>query len=141
MAPVPTPYLNNYLESLQYLPLDLLRNSNLLLDLDAKAMIVMQRIDAKTELLMIQTITDSVDDALLEEVRILFKLINRYAADKLELAKQSFELVNKYIRRLDNNINQFRFDIQKTFTERNEPVPQELLREGVPANKFNKKSL
>lgn len=132
--------LNNYLDSLQYLSFDLQRNSNLLRELDEKAMILMQRIDAKTEKLMIQILTDSVvDEALVEDIRRNFKLVNKYVEYKLELAKQSYELTNKYIRRLDNNIEKFRFDIQKTFTERNVPITPELLLEGVPANDFNEK--
>lgn len=123
-----TPYLNNYMESLEYLPSDLQRNFNLMLELDSRAQLLLKDIDEKSSKLMSSIACDNDDDVdndnnsttnkhenELNLIKKSFNLVNEYSDDKVQLANQSYELVDKYIRKLDVNLLKFEKEIEEKY--------------------------
>lgn len=94
-------------------------------DLDTRAQNLMQQIDEKANDFMETLIKDR--DSIPEEVRKeklksiqdSFNLAKEYGDDKVQLAIQTYELVDKHIRRLDSDLARFEGEIQdKTLSAR-----------------------
>ncbi|KAG4072712.1 hypothetical protein HA402_001824 [Bradysia odoriphaga] len=118
-------YLEHYLDGLENLPTELQRNFKLMRDLDTRAQNLMQSIDEKANDFMETLIKDR--DSIPEEVRKeklksiqdSFNLAKEYGDDKVQLAIQTYELVDKHIRRLDSDLARFEGEIQdKTLSAR-----------------------
>lgn len=110
---------------LEHLPTDLQRNFKLMRDLDSRAQTLMQTIDEKaTEFMGIlikdkDQITEDVRKEKLKTIQDSFNLAKEYGDDKVQLAIQTYELVDKHIRRLDSDLARFEGEIQdKTITSR-----------------------
>lgn len=110
---------------LEHLPTDLQRNFKLMRDLDSRAQTLMQTIDEKaTEFMGIlikdkDLITEDVRKEKLKTIQDSFNLAKEYGDDKVQLAIQTYELVDKHIRRLDSDLARFEGEIQdKTITSR-----------------------
>jgi Inhibitor of growth proteins N-terminal histone-binding len=110
---------------LESLPNELKRNFTLMRDLDARAQTLMQQIDDKASDLMKNTI--SVKDSIpedekklrMKQIQELFTKAKEYGDDKVQLAIQTYEMVDKHIRRLDSDLARFEGEIQdKTITSR-----------------------
>lgn len=114
-----TPYLENYMDNLEYLPTDLQRNFNLMLELDCRAQTLLKEIDEKCDKLMSEISSDSLPNSDREKQILLiqssFNLANEYGEDKVQLANQSYELVDKYIRKLDINLSRFKNEIEEKY--------------------------
>lgn len=113
------------LSGLENLPTELQRNFKLMRDLDTRAQNLMQSIDEKANDFMETLIKDR--DSIPEEVRKdklkgiqdSFNLAKEYGDDKVQLAIQTYELVDKHIRRLDSDLARFEGEIQdKTLSAR-----------------------
>lgn len=94
-------------------------------ELDGRAQNVMQNIDDKSMDLMKRTInpketvTDDEKKLRLKEIQELYTKAKEYGDDKVQLAIQTYELVDKHIRRLDSDLARFEGEIQdKTVTSR-----------------------
>lgn len=94
-------------------------------DLDARAQTLMQQIDDKASDLMKNTI--SVKDGIpedekkvrMKQIQELFTKAKEFGDDKVQLAIQTYEMVDKHIRRLDSDLARFEGEIQdKTITSR-----------------------
>lgn len=125
-------YLDNYLKSLEYLPTDLQRNFNLMRVLDVKTQELLKRIGQSSDNLINNMLDD--DDVITSdniraaknELQKQYNLANDYSEHKVLLATQSYELVDKSIRRLDVNITKLKQAMEKIFESRNELVTGEL---------------
>ncbi|XP_031621200.1 inhibitor of growth protein 4 isoform X2 [Contarinia nasturtii] len=116
-------YLEHYLDGLEHLPNELQRNFTLMRELDSRAQTLMKSIDEKADEFMKTLVKDK--DSIPEEARKeklkaiqdMFNKAKEYGDDKVQLAIQTYELVDKHIRRLDSDLARFEGEIQdKTLT-------------------------
>lgn len=113
------------LPGLENLPTELQRNFKLMRDLDSRAQNLMQLIDEKANDFMEtlvkdrESIPEDVRKEKLKAIQDSFNLAKEYGDDKVQLAIQTYELVDKHIRRLDSDLARFEGEIQdKTVTAR-----------------------
>jgi len=118
-------YLEHYLDGLENLPTELQRNFKLMRDLDTRAQNLMQSIDEKANDFMDtlvkdrESIPEEVRKDKLKAIQDSFNLAKEYGDDKVQLAIQTYELVDKHIRRLDSDLARFEGEIQdKTLSAR-----------------------
>ncbi|XP_030750189.1 inhibitor of growth protein 5 isoform X1 [Sitophilus oryzae] len=119
-------YLEHYLDSLENLPNELQRNFTLMSDLDKRAQGLMKNIDALADeyLRNIKTITSDQKKEQLDKIQNMFNKAKELGDDKVQLAIQTYELVDKHIRRLDNDLARFESEIQdKALNSRNQEEP------------------
>ncbi|XP_054721668.1 inhibitor of growth protein 4-like [Uloborus diversus] len=107
-------YLAHYLDSIETLPAELRRNFTLMQDLDQRAQDEMQKIDSLTVNFLENINSLSGSDKAEEMVKIkkLFRKAMDYGDDKVELAMQTYEMVDKHIRRLDADLARFEADLK-----------------------------
>ncbi|XP_037806195.1 inhibitor of growth protein 5 isoform X1 [Lucilia sericata] len=117
-------YLENYLDvlsniGLESLPTELERNFKLMRKLDDRAQTAMKSIDSHAKEFMRKladnsvTMTDEERRERLTDIQQLFGKAKEYSDDKVQLAIQTYELVDKQIRRLDNDLARFEGEIQE----------------------------
>uniref|UniRef100_A0A182IVQ1 Inhibitor of growth protein n=1 Tax=Anopheles atroparvus TaxID=41427 RepID=A0A182IVQ1_ANOAO len=118
-------YLEHYLDGLEHLPNELKRNFTLMRDLDSRAQVLMKSIDEKANEFMKSLVnskenfSDEVKKEKLQAIQDLFNKAKEYGDDKVQLAIQTYELVDKHIRRLDSDLARFEGEIQdKTLNAR-----------------------
>lgn len=90
-----------------------------------RAQNLMQQIDEKATDMMKSTVnakenmSDEDKKSRLKQIQELFTKAKEYGDDKVQLAIQTYELVDKHIRRLDSDLARFEGEIQdKTITSR-----------------------
>jgi len=111
-------YLEHYLDSLESLPIELQRNFSLMRDLDNRAQSIMKEIDSLAEdylKVISQSSTEKRKDQM-EKVQKHFNKAKEYGDDKVQLAIQTYELVDKHIRRLDSDLARFESEIKEKST-------------------------
>ncbi|KAH8403360.1 hypothetical protein KR222_011353 [Zaprionus bogoriensis] len=112
-------YLENYLDGLESLPTELERNFKLMRKLDDRAQTAMKSIDSHAKDFMRKLAADNGSMSeeerkeRLENIKALFGKAKEYSDDKVQLAIQTYELVDKQIRRLDNDLARFEGEIQE----------------------------
>ncbi|XP_075980417.1 inhibitor of growth protein 5 [Anticarsia gemmatalis] len=108
-------YLEHYLDSLQHLPIELQRNFKLMRDLDDRAHGLMRTIDLMADELLpsIPKMDDETKKEKVNTIQGLFNKAKEYGDDKVQLAIQTYELVDKHIRRLDSDLARFESEIQE----------------------------
>lgn len=108
-------YLEHYLDSLESLPTELQRNFNLMRDLDQKAQDLMEEIDEKAEgyLLTVRSLSPEKRTTLLAAIQKLFGKSREFGDDKVQLAMQTYEMVDKHIRKLDADLARFEADLKE----------------------------
>ncbi|KAL3283632.1 hypothetical protein HHI36_006771 [Cryptolaemus montrouzieri] len=119
-------YLEHYLDSLEHLPVELQRNFTLMRDLDSRAQALMKSIDTQADeyLKNQNSYTAEEKKERLDKIQGLFNKAKEYGDDKVQLAIQTYELVDKHIRRLDNDLARFESEIQdKAINSRNQEEP------------------
>lgn len=92
-------------------------------ELDTRAQTLMKTIDEKADDFMKtlvkdkESIPEEVRKEKLKAIQDLFNKAKEYGDDKVQLAIQTYELVDKHIRRLDSDLARFEGEIQdKTLT-------------------------
>jgi len=100
--------------SLESLPAELQRNFKLMRDLDGRAQGVLQEIDHLGEefLRSSSTATGDKKKELTAKITKFFNKAKEYGDDKVQLAIQTYELVDKHIRRLDSDLARFESEIK-----------------------------
>lgn len=92
-------------------------------DLDARAQVLMKDIDklADEYLRNIKKETSEKKKKQLQYIQSLFNKAKEYGDDKVQLAIQTYELVDKHIRRLDSDLARFETEMQdKAFNKAQE---------------------
>lgn len=99
---------------MEHLPIELQRNFTLMRDLDARAQGLMKDIDKRADdyLRNIKKETPEKKKEQLTYIQNLFNKAKEYGDDKVQLAIQTYELVDKHIRRLDSDLARFEAEIQ-----------------------------
>ncbi|XP_065222823.1 inhibitor of growth protein 5-like isoform X2 [Planococcus citri] len=141
-------YLEHYLDSLENLPVELQRNFKLMRELDSRAQEIMKQIDKTGDdyLNNIKIISTEKKKEHINEIQKLFTKAKEYADDKVQLAIQTYELVDKHIRRLDSDLARFEAEIQdkamssSTRTQEEPPNPQKRGRKKLPDKDVKKKT-
>lgn len=110
---------------MENLPHELQRNFTLMRDLDSRARNLMKQIDEKANVFMKNlvkdkdSVTDEERKEKTKEIQDMFNRAKEYGDDKVQLAIQTYELVDKHIRRLDSDLARFEGEIQdKTISAR-----------------------
>lgn len=103
-----------YIVGLEHLPIELQRNFTLMRDLDARAQGLMKDIDKLADDYLRNTKKESSEKRKeqLAHIQSLFNKAKEYGDDKVQLAIQTYELVDKHIRRLDSDLARFEAEIQ-----------------------------
>lgn len=116
---------------MEHLPNELQRNFTLMRELDSRAQTLMKSIDEKADEFMKtlvkdkESIPEEVRKEKLKEIQELFNKAKEYGDDKVQLAIQTYELVDKHIRRLDSDLARFEGEIQdKTLTAAKTAKPE-----------------
>ena len=105
---------------LESLPTELERNFKLMRKLDDRAQTAMKSIDSHAKEFM-RKLSEEGGNKMTEEerkerlidIQSLFGKAKEYSDDKVQLAIQTYELVDKQIRRLDNDLARFEGEIQE----------------------------
>ncbi|KAF6028381.1 ING4 [Bugula neritina] len=99
-------YLEQHLDSLEALPLELQRNFNLMCDLDKRSQDTMIEIDKQADsyLATVKNLSQSERQRRYTQISKLFERSSEYGDDKVTLAMQTYEMVDKHIRKLDNDL-------------------------------------
>lgn len=113
-------YLENYLDGLEHLPAELRRNFNLMRELDNRVQTLMKTIDKECNDFMKNASSDTApaigEDERRDKLKAIQDMFNKakqLGDDKVQLAIQTYELVDKHIRRLDADLQRFEGEIQE----------------------------
>lgn len=107
-------YLENYLESVSSLPSEVKRNFALLRQLDTSSQSLIEEVESnakayiKTAKKKRETSTEE-EDAIKEDLKNCLRL----GDEKVQLAVQTYELVDKHIRRLDQDLKKFEAELEQ----------------------------
>lgn len=103
------------------LPVEVRRNFKLMKELDNRAHDIMRTIDGQSKDYMKEIVTrreflteDMKQDKILA-INKLFSKAREYSEDKVALAVQTYELVDKHIRRLDYDLEKFEVELQDKY--------------------------
>lgn len=108
-----------YVVGLESLPTELERNFKLMRKLDDRAQTAMKSIDSLAKEFMGKlaegnaAMNEEERKRRLSDIQQLFGKAKEYSDDKVQLAIQTYELVDKQIRRLDNDLARFEGEIQE----------------------------
>ncbi|BET00173.1 inhibitor of growth protein [Nesidiocoris tenuis] len=107
-------YLEHFLDSLEHLPVELQRNFKLMQELDTRAQAVMRDIDAMGDDFMnnVKSMSSEKKKEVMTKIQQQFNKAKELGDDKVQLAIQTYELVDKHIRRLDSDLARFESEIQ-----------------------------
>ncbi|GAB1604541.1 inhibitor of growth protein 4-like isoform X2 [Argonauta hians] len=146
-------YLEHYLDSLESLPVELQRNFTLMRDLDQRVQDTMKEIEKIAELFLRNVRTMNKDNRLahLDSINLRYNKSLGFGDDKVQLAMQTYEMVDKHIRKLDADLARFEADLkEKSITKPKEAIKAKDKKkrkslkteyeDEIPKKKKNKKS-
>lgn len=112
-------YLEHYLDSLESLPVELQRNFNLMRDLDSRSQTLLKEIDSLAEdyLNNVRTMSGEMRKEHLAKIEKLFSKSKEFGDDRVQLAMQTYEVVDKHIRRLDSDLARFEAELKEKALE------------------------
>jgi len=108
-------YLEHYLDSLESLPVELSRNFSLMRELDLQAQDILSQIDDSTDEYMRSSkyLTPMEKTKRVGDISKQFTKCKEYGDDKVSLAMQTYDLVDKHIRKLDADLARFEADLRE----------------------------
>jgi len=103
------------MESLENLPTELQRNFHMMRDLDQRAQDVMRNIDQLSDeyLMTVKNLSPEKRSENMSRIQKMFNRAKEFSDDKVQLAIQTYELVDKHIRRLDSDLAKFEAEIKE----------------------------
>ncbi|KAL8571952.1 hypothetical protein ACOMHN_026164 [Nucella lapillus] len=107
-------YLEQYLDSLESLPAELQRNFNLLRDLDKRTQDVITELDGRA-VSYLETVCGLSPEKRRQQLGTIQQLFSKgrvFSDDKVQLAMQTYELVDKHIRKLDADLARCEADLK-----------------------------
>lgn len=126
--PLMSTYLENYLESISTLPSELNRNFALIGELDVKSQEIVDKIEICIEEYR-NNGQSKFDDILTEEeiekLRDELKEACLLGDEKVSLAAQTYEMVDKHIRRLDQDLKKFEHEIEMQRKQITQQLPSQ----------------
>jgi len=133
-------YLEQYLDSLEDLPNDLKGNFNKMHELDKRNRDIMVGIDSSSDeyLRKVRDLSPSKRKQEMEKIQKMFKKAKEISDDKVKIAIQTYELVDKHIRRLDGDLAKFESEMKEkgrlSQTESEEEEPEQTDKKGKKKN-------
>ncbi|XP_061060298.1 inhibitor of growth protein 4 isoform X5 [Eubalaena glacialis] len=108
-------YLEHYLDSIENLPFELQRNFQLMRDLDQRTEDLKAEIDklATEYMRSARSLSSEEKLALLRQIQEAYGKCKGFGDDKVQLAMQTYEMVDKHIRRLDTDLARFEADLKE----------------------------
>ena len=108
-------YLEQYLDSLEPLPAELRRNFTLMHDLDTKNRKILEDVDAASDdyLRKVRDLGTTQRKSEMEKLQSMFTRARQNCDDKVQIAVQTYELVDKHIRRLDSDLAKFEAEMKE----------------------------
>ncbi|XP_041038376.1 inhibitor of growth protein 4-like [Carcharodon carcharias] len=108
-------YLEHYLDSIENLPFELQRNFQLMRDLDQRTEDLKAEIDklAGEYVTSARTLTSDQKVELVRQIQGAYGKCKEFGDDKVQLAMQTYEMVDKHIRRLDTDLARFEADLKE----------------------------
>lgn len=108
-------YLEHYLDGLESLPLELLRNFNLMRDLDTRSQDLLKNIDKMADEYTkdVYKLPREKRGEMVKKIEKLFEKSREYGDDKVQLAMQTYEMVDKQIRKLDADLARFEAELKE----------------------------
>ncbi|KAL7988475.1 hypothetical protein Chor_007394 [Crotalus horridus] len=108
-------YLEHYLDSIENLPFELQRNFQLMRDLDQRTEDLKSEIDklATEYISNARTLSSEEKVGLLKQIQEAYGKCKEFGDDKVQLAMQTYEMVDKHIRRLDTDLARFEADLKE----------------------------
>ncbi|XP_023559521.1 inhibitor of growth protein 4 isoform X1 [Octodon degus] len=108
-------YLEHYLDSIENLPFELQRNFQLMRDLDQRTEDLKAEIDklATEYMSSARSLSSEEKLALLRQIQEAYGKCKEFGDDKVQLAMQTYEMVDKHIRRLDTDLARFEADLKE----------------------------
>lgn len=108
-------YLEHYLDSLDSLPGDLRRNFTLMYDLDMKNKTILRDVDSASDeyLRKVRELSPAKRKDEMEKIQKMFKKAKEHGDDKVSIAIQTYEMVDKHIRRLDSDLAKFEAEMRE----------------------------
>ncbi|XP_031415325.1 inhibitor of growth protein 5-like isoform X2 [Clupea harengus] len=107
-------YLEHYLDSIEGLPYELQRNFTLMSELDNRTEEQKAEIDKLAEdyVANVKNLASEQRVQHLQKIENAYTKCKEYSDDKVQLAMQIYELVDKHIRRLDADLARFENDLK-----------------------------
>ncbi|XP_060098077.1 inhibitor of growth protein 5 isoform X1 [Heteronotia binoei] len=107
-------YLEHYLDSIENLPCELQRNFQLMRELDQRTEDKKAEIDslATQYISTVRNLTSEQRVEILQKIQNAYTKCKEYSDDKVQLAMQTYEMVDKHIRRLDADLARFEADLK-----------------------------
>ncbi|XP_063965428.1 inhibitor of growth protein 4-like [Lytechinus pictus] len=117
-------YLEQYLDSIENLPFELQRNFTLMRDLDQRTQELAKSIDEDTVnyLKNVRDLKPEQRAERLKKINHSFTKSREYGDDKVQLAMQTYEMVDKHIRRLDADLARFEQELKERTLEQATPI-------------------
>lgn len=108
-------YLEQYLDSLENLPSELKKNFNKMQDLDTKNKDILVDIDTASDeyLRKVRDLSPTKRKAEMEKIQRMFKKAKEISDDKVNIAVNTYELVDKHIRKLDSDLAKFESEMKE----------------------------
>jgi len=108
-------YLEQYLDSLEDLPTELKTNFSKMNDLDKRNRDIMVQIDTNSDeyLRKVRDLSPSKRKQEMEKIQKMFKKAKEMSDDKVTVAINTYELVDKHIRKLDSDLAKFESEMKE----------------------------
>ncbi|KYO24805.1 inhibitor of growth protein 5 [Alligator mississippiensis] len=107
-------YLEHYLDSIENLPCELQRNFQLMRELDQRTEDKKAEIDslAAEYIASVKSMLPEQRVEHIKKIQNAYSKCKEYSDDKVQLAMQTYEMVDKHIRRLDADLARFEADLK-----------------------------
>jgi len=109
-------YLENYLESVSSLPQEVRRNFALLRELDTRSQELIDKVEKSSKTYLKAAKKSKNNSEATEEEKVIkadLKQCQQLGDEKVALAVQTYELVDKHIRRLDMDLKKFEAELEQ----------------------------
>lgn len=134
-------YLENFLESIEHFPKELQRNFSLMRDLDQRTQDTLREVEesVKDYKKSVSSLSQDERKKRLSKIDELYQKAKEYSDDKVQLAMQMYEMVDKHIRRLDNDLGRFEQELQVQDKPHRRPSVASAGEAQTPVNKGRKR--
>ncbi|KAI8516742.1 Inhibitor of growth protein 4 [Branchiostoma belcheri] len=107
-------YLEHYLDSIENLPFELQRNFSLMRDLDQRSQDLRGEIEKMAEDYVsdVKGLSPEKRVERLKNIQTAFNKSKEFGDDKVQLAMQTYEMVDKHIRKLDADLARFEAELK-----------------------------
>lgn len=108
-------YLEHYLDSIENLPYELQRNFTLMRELDQRTQDLLKEIDDMADKYAgsVRNLSPVEKTEKLKKMEESFAKAKELSDDKVQLAMQTYEMVDKHIRKLDFDLARFEADLKE----------------------------